>query len=42
MADRRRVNGPGGVTVPPVFEADDQTVVSRLRPTDGIRAQCTS
>ncbi|CAM1511080.1 Fc.00g085930.m01.CDS01 [Cosmosporella sp. VM-42] len=39
MADRRRVNGPGGVTVPPVYEADDEAVAARLRPADGIRAQ---
>lgn len=40
MADRRRINGPGGNTVPPVFEADEITASSRTRAANGIRAQC--
>lgn len=40
MADRRRINGPGGATVPPVFEADEIAVSSRTRAANGIRAQC--
>ena len=40
MADRRRINGPGGSTVPPVFEADEITASSRTRAANGIRAQC--
>lgn len=39
MADRRRVNGPGGITVPPVYETDGTTTASRSRPPNGIRAQ---
>ncbi|KAI5457214.1 3' exoribonuclease family, domain 1-domain-containing protein [Mariannaea sp. PMI_226] len=39
MADRRRVNGPSGVTVPPIFEGDDQILLGRSRPVNGIRAQ---
>ncbi|KAH7171544.1 3' exoribonuclease family, domain 1-domain-containing protein [Dactylonectria macrodidyma] len=39
MADRRRVNGPGGVTVPPVFEAEDLFLPNRSRQPNGIRAQ---
>lgn len=40
MADRRRVNGPGGVTVPPIYEAEDLEPQLRERPANGIRAQC--
>lgn len=40
MADRRRINGPGGVTVPPVFEADSLSTRGRSRPPNGVRAQC--
>lgn len=40
MTDRRRINGPGGNTVPPVFEADESIVPRRTRAANGIRAQC--
>jgi hypothetical protein len=40
MADRRRINGPGGATIPPVFEADEVAVSNRTRAPNGIRAQC--
>jgi hypothetical protein len=40
MADRRRINGPGGNTVPPVFESDEVAVSGRTRAPNGIRAQC--
>ncbi|KAF7558804.1 hypothetical protein G7046_g5353 [Stylonectria norvegica] len=39
MADRRRVNGPGGATFPPAFEGEDFTISRRLRPATSIRAQ---
>ncbi|CAG1962514.1 unnamed protein product, partial [Fusarium graminearum] len=39
MTDRRRINGPGGNTVPPVFEADESIVPRRTRAANGIRAQ---
>jgi hypothetical protein len=40
MADRRRINGPGGATISPVFEADEVAVSKRTRAPNGIRAQC--
>ncbi|KAF4970864.1 hypothetical protein FZEAL_9957 [Fusarium zealandicum] len=40
MADRRRINGPGGATVPPIFEADELSLPSRTRLPNNIRAQC--
>jgi hypothetical protein len=40
MADRRRINGPGSVTVAPVFEADEFAVSTRTRAPNGIRSQC--
>ncbi|KAF4996831.1 hypothetical protein FGRMN_4260 [Fusarium graminum] len=39
MADRRRINGPGGATVAPVFEPDEFIASSRTRAPNGIRAQ---
>lgn len=39
MADRRRVNGPGGITIPPVFESEDLPLPDRSRQPNGIRAQ---
>ncbi|KAM3440361.1 hypothetical protein NHJ13734_003300 [Beauveria thailandica] len=38
MADRRRVNGPSGVTVPPVYDDEEVVSTQRTRPANGIRA----
>ncbi|EJP67749.1 Exosome complex component MTR3 [Beauveria bassiana] len=38
MADRRRVNGPSGATVPPVYDDEDVVSTQRTRPANGIRA----
>lgn len=40
MADRRRINGPGGITVAPVYEADEFAASTRTRAPNGIRSQC--
>ncbi|KAJ0298597.1 hypothetical protein COL516b_009681 [Colletotrichum fioriniae] len=37
MADRRRINGPPGTTLPPVYEATDPIATLRERPANGIR-----
>ncbi|KAF5022650.1 hypothetical protein F66182_5293 [Fusarium sp. NRRL 66182] len=39
MADRRRINGPGGATIPPIYESDELASSSRSRAANGIRAQ---
>ncbi|PNP83678.1 hypothetical protein FNYG_03241 [Fusarium nygamai] len=39
MADRRRINGPGGITVAPVYEADEFAASTRTRAPNGIRSQ---
>ncbi|KAF5979993.1 3' exoribonuclease [Fusarium coicis] len=39
MADKRRINGPGGITVAPVYEADEFAVSTRTRAPNGIRSQ---
>lgn len=41
MADRRRVNGPSGSTIPPFYEDDAlETSDNEKRPSD-MRAICT-
>ncbi|KAL0933045.1 3' exoribonuclease [Colletotrichum truncatum] len=37
MADRRRINGPAGATMPPVYETSDAQSTRRARPANGIR-----
>ncbi|KAK2044115.1 exoribonuclease [Colletotrichum somersetense] len=37
MADRRRINGPPGATLPPVYEAVSSSSTPRARPANGIR-----
>ncbi|TDZ25396.1 Exosome complex component MTR3 [Colletotrichum orbiculare MAFF 240422] len=37
MADRRRVNGPAGATLPPVYGTSNPVLTSRVRPSNGIR-----
>ncbi len=45
MADRRRINGPVGITIPPIFideqdEVQDVSPKGRLRPSQAIRKMC--
>jgi hypothetical protein len=40
MSDRRRINGPPGVTRPPVFEGSPPDLPSRLRPSNSTRGIC--
>lgn len=43
MADRRRVNGPGGSSLPPVYDDGELDAVSRRqRAPDAIRPLCES
>ncbi|KAK1974323.1 exoribonuclease [Colletotrichum cereale] len=37
MADRRRINGPPGATLPPVYDTASSTSTPRARPANGIR-----
>lgn len=40
MADRRRVNGPEGSTLPPVYDDENVAVSARSRQPNGIRGLC--
>lgn len=47
MTDRRRINGPAGTTIPPIFEDEDikqdsKVVKGRSRAPDAVRRMCTS
>ncbi|WYZ46458.1 hypothetical protein EsH8_IX_000683 [Colletotrichum jinshuiense] len=37
MADRRRINGPPGATLPPVYETTIPVSIPRARPANGVR-----
>lgn len=40
MSDRRRVNGPEGSTLPPVYDDENVVATARSRQRNGIRAMC--